>query len=235
MEVPFAVTPPDNTATDYPLPGNLLRSSVPRLWEVLEHAQGVGALGNAPVIAHIWHASVFADVAARAGVELRGPVLDLGSGGGVPGLVLAHLWPDRDFLLLDGSRRRTALLHEAVSTCGLSDRVTVQCDRAEVAAHLPALRSMFSLVVSRAFGPPPVVAECASGFLQPGGLLVVSEPPEGSADRWPKEQLAEVGLVPLGRVEDPLHFQVLLQESLCPERFPRRTGIPTKRPIYRVD
>jgi 16S rRNA (guanine527-N7)-methyltransferase len=104
-------------------------------------------------------------------------------------------------------------------------------------------RGAFSLVVARSFGPPAVVAECGAPFLCPGGILVVSEPPPPPVDggrtgpeggRWPGRALAELGLVPQDPSQDRFGYQVLRQAEPCPDRYPRRTGIPSKRPLYRA-
>ncbi len=136
-------------------------------------------------------------------------------------------------MLLDGSVTRCEFLRWAAAELGLEpDRVDVLASRAEEAGRQPELRSTFDLVVARSFGAPAVTAECAAPFLVTGGRLVVSEPPGGSRDRWPADRLEELGLRPLDAVVEPSAFQVLLQERPCPERFPRRTGIPAKRPLF---
>jgi 16S rRNA (guanine527-N7)-methyltransferase len=96
--------------------------------------------------------------------------------------------------------------------------------------------------VSRSFGPPAVVAECAAPFLEVGGRLVVSEPP-GPLDRWDHaEELAELGLaVPPADPSDPSDphgrgsYRTLIQISACPPRYPRRVGIPAKRPLFTTE
>ncbi|HET6966289.1 MAG TPA: hypothetical protein VFH58_16050, partial [Acidimicrobiales bacterium] len=104
--------------------------------------------------------------------------------------------------------------------------------RAEEAGRRPDLRGTFDVVVARSFGGPAVTAECGAPFLVAGGRLVVAEPPGGSADRWPAEGLEVLGLRPVEAMTEPSAFQVLLQQEPCPERFPRRTGIPAKRPLF---
>jgi 16S rRNA (guanine527-N7)-methyltransferase len=166
--------------------------------------------------------------------------MDLGSGGGIPGLVLAHLWPDREAVLLDSNERRTRFLSEVIDEQGWAPRVRVVVGRAETAGRVEALRGGFSLVVSRSFGAPPVTAECAAPFLCQGGLLIVSEPPAPHPKdriddaRWPQEGLALVGLEPLALWRDVFGYRILRQRTLCPLRYPRRVGIPGKRPLYRV-
>ena len=165
--------------------------------------------------------------------------MDLGSGGGIPGLVLAHRWPERNAVLLDSNDRRTRFLAQVVEEQGWGHRVRVVTERAELAARIEGLRGAFALVVARSFGPPPVTAECAAPFLRPGGTLIVSEPPtagsvEDDTSRWPAQALAAVGLEPLGVWRDSFGYRLLRQKVPCPERFPRRVGIPAKRPLYRV-
>jgi hypothetical protein len=96
---------------------------------------------------------------------------------------------------------------------------------------VPDLRGTQVAVVARAFAAPPVTAECAAPLLRVGGLLVVSEPPGAAgADRW--SGVAELGLGPAVHRPGPPALVVLTQESACPLRYPRRTGIPAKRPLW---
>ena len=132
-------------------------------------------------------------------------------------------------MLLDANARRAAFLETVVADLGLVDRVTVVAQRAERAAHLDELRGAFDLVVSRSFGPPAVTAECGTGFLRVGGRLLVSEPPAETVDRWPAGPLAELGLADHGR-HGPV--RILEQVASAPDRFPRRVGVPTKRPLW---
>jgi 16S rRNA (guanine527-N7)-methyltransferase len=164
--------------------------------------------------------------------EAPADVLDLGSGGGVPGLVLLALWPLTEGVLLDAGERRSSFLSEAVTSLGWAGRVQVVRARAEEAGRHPHLRAHASLVVSRSFGPPAVVAECAAPLLKPGGRLIVSEPPAGD-DRWPLGPLASLGMA-VGPVivSGEARFQVLRQEQMCPSDRPRRVGVPAKRPLW---
>lgn len=164
-------------------------------------------------------------------VPQGGWALDLGSGGGLPGLPLALALPGLHWVLLDGSTTRCGFLSEAVDELNLADSVEVVATRAEDAAQ-GRLRGSFDLVVSRSFGPPAVTGECAAGFLRTGGHLVVSEPPGSTGDRWPPDGLAKVGLRLVGTVTEPSAFAVMEQVRACPATFPRRTGIPTKRPLW---
>jgi len=202
---------------------------------VLEEARTRHLLGPAPLDEQVAHALGFvvAAVSAGAGAVPR-RWLDLGSGGGLPGLVLAGAWPDSSGLLLDAAQRRARFLVESVDALGWADRVAVVHGRAEDVARDPAYRAGFGLVVARSFGPPAVTAECGAPFLQVGGVLVVSEPPDEGPDRWPSEPLQTLGLAPERRVRDRFGYEVLRQIAPCPDRFPRRAGVAARRPLYRT-
>lgn len=202
------------------------------LIEVLEQSRALGFLGPGPVTGHLDHAEAFADAAG----DEPGTFLDLGSGGGVPGLVLALRWPTSRAILLDGSVKRAAFLQEAVETLGLGDRVEVWAERAEDSGRDEGRRAIADVIVSRSFGAPPVVVECAAPLLRVGGCLVVSEPPSdpqgGRASRWPAAGVAIVGLEVESTIPGPPALTVLRQIRACPDRYPRRVGIPAKRPIF---
>jgi 16S rRNA (guanine527-N7)-methyltransferase len=158
-------------------------------------------------------------------------------------------------ILLDGSVRRAEWLQHAVGELGLTERVDVVSERAELAGRLTTWRHQQGIVVARSFGRPAVTAECAAPFLAVGGALVVSEPPplaapasevdhrtatyalaDGSreiATRWPSRGLVELGFGPATEWRSRgYRYAVLRMESLCPERYPRRNGIPAKRPLF---
>ncbi len=224
--------------TAVPPPGPPLPES---LIEALQRAQAWGFLGPGPLDVHVAHAQGFADAAdAHRFADATGAWMDLGSGGGIPGLVLAHRWPERVSTLIDSNQRRARFLAEVVENQGWGDRVQVLSDRAEMAGRAEALRGNFSLVVARSFGPPAVTAECSAPFLRPGGILIVSEPPlsapndDTDESRWPAEGLAQVGLERLALWRGGFGYRVLRQTVECPARFPRRVGVPGKRPLYRV-
>lgn len=165
----------------------------------------------------------------------RGPGLaaDLGSGGGIPGLALAHRFPDASWVLVEAGARRARFLEEVIGELHLSGRVSVMAARAEAIGRDPRHRARYDLVVSRGFGRPSVTAECAAPLLRRHGAAVISEPPGGRPGRWSVE-----GLGPLGMEIGPAPtlsagaFQVLTQRELCPERFPRRVGVAAKRPLF---
>ena len=218
-----------------------------QLGEILEEARAAGFLGPGPVVTHLRHAEGFVAVCRRLWPDGVTPpvLLDLGSGGGLPGLVVATHWPEATLVLLDAQGRRTAFLKGAVHRLHVEARVSIRQDRAESAGRDPAIRGNFDGVLARSFGRPAVVAECAAPLLKVGGWLVVSEPPGDSPDdpsdssadalkavRWPAEPLRQLGLVPDLLVHQEFGYQTLRQADPCPDRFPRRDGVPAKRPLF---
>lgn len=169
------------------------------LLSVLAESQRFGALGEPPEVALV-HAERFLAALGAASV-----VLDLGSGGGVPGLVLAVRRPDLTMVLLDRRTARTDLLHRLVLKLGVSDRVRVVAGDARVVGSRPEFAGAFDTVVCRSFGTPEVTVLCAAPFLSSTGRLVVSEPP-GNPARWGDPGVAKGGLAP---IESPVGLQVL--------------------------
>jgi 16S rRNA (guanine527-N7)-methyltransferase len=198
---------------------------------VLREARLLGFLGPGPPETHIEHAGGFVRAVLAVVPDAPRACVDLGSGGGVPGLVLAAAWPGSTWALVEARQRRRDFLVEAVARLGLVGRARVVGERAEVVGRDPTHRGGYALVVARSFGPPAVTAECAAPLLAPGGLLVVSEPPGSDGARWDAVALAPLGLSPARLWQDPAAtFEVLLQQAPCPDRFPRRA--PSKRPLF---
>jgi len=209
---------------------------------VLQEAQQRHLIGASPVSVQVEHSRAFLRTLLLETVA--GPVLELGSGGGLPGLVMAVANQDLRLVLLDSTRRATEFLRWAVGELQISSRVTVVNTRAEQLGRDLDYRGQFAAVVARSFGPPAVTAECGAAFLRVGGRLIVSEPPAGKgvsafkeagspqAQRWPSEGCAKLGLTPETFVRDDFGFAVLRQTALCPDNYPRRPGIPSKRPLF---
>lgn len=188
---------------------------------MLRDAAAAGLLGTRELSGAIEHARGFLTV-----LRPTASVLDLGSGAGLPGLVLAVERPELDVVLVDASQRRTDALRRSVGRLSLARRVQVICRRAEDLGRDPAWRARCPAVVARSFGPPGLVAECAAPLLRVGGQLVVSEPPSPDPGRWPPEGLAEFGLV-----RDAVTTRAYASFTLvdpCPDRYPRRSARPLR-------
>jgi 16S rRNA (guanine527-N7)-methyltransferase len=160
--------------------------------EVLTIAQRVGTLGDRPIPEVMEHAKAF--VAAL--VDITGTVIDIGTGAGVPGLVIAQERPDLTLVLADRRATRMDALQMGVSGLGWEDRITVlTCDIADLGKQ-PEHAGQYDAVVCRGFGSPEVTAPLARPLLKNGGTLIVSEPPSPKPSRWTSELLEKTSFEP---------------------------------------
>jgi 16S rRNA (guanine527-N7)-methyltransferase len=148
-----------------------------------------------------------------------GAIVDVGSGGGAPGIPLAAALPGREVTLLEPNGRKAAFL-EAVARD--FSNVRVVRGRAE---EQPT--DVFGVAVAKALAPPPVAAEWCLPLVRPGGGVVLWVGPSAEAERvvHVAERLA-------GELYDaPPGFLVLRKVAPTPAGFPRRTGVAKKRPL----
>jgi|TARA_B110000263_G_scaffold42926_1_gene34895 hypothetical protein len=157
--------------------------------------------------------------------------VDLGSGGGLPGLVLATL-TNCNWFLVERSERRCRFLEWAARSLEVFDRVSVvHADATEVGRG--ELRGSVMLVTARAFGPPGATIECGAPLLSDEGHLVVSEPPEDRRARWPEDPLGELGLSDAGAWEhEGARFQAFRSDGACGDRYPRAWKAIERSPVF---
>ena len=151
--------------------------------------------------------------------RFEGPVVDVGSGGGAPGIPLAHALPEREVTLLEANRRKCDFLERWAAEL---PNVRVVCGRAE---EQPL--DAYGVAVAKALAPPPVAAEWCLPLVSPGGAAVLFVGETADADRvaWVAEQLA-AELEP-----SPAGLLVLRKLGPTPAGFPRRPGVARKRPL----
>lgn len=167
-----------------------------------------------------------------------GAIVDIGSGAGVPGIPMLIADPSLALTVVEAHGRRCEFLETAAAELAL-DGVSVRRMRAEDAGRDPGLRESFALAVARAVAPLPVLVEYALPLLRPGGLLAA---PKGSRARDELHE-ADAAIAALGgSALEPLALS--LPEGVAPQlvvlverdgplpgRYPRRPGIPRKRPL----
>lgn len=200
------------------------------LLAVLERARSWGFLGPGPVQEHVDHAAGLLEVLQGLGPDDPRRAVDLGSGGGVPGLLAAVATPAWRWVLLDSMARRTDFLRDAVRELGLEGRVEVWRERAEVAGRAEGTRGEIDVVTARSFAGPAVTAECAAPLLRPAGLLIVSEPPGADGSRWDPEGMAGLGFSTPSTSTGG--WVVHRLATPAPEWAPRPVGRPAKRPLW---
>ena len=163
------------------------------------------------------------DALVAAPLLENGPVVDVGSGGGSPGVPLAVARPEFRFDLLESVRKKCDFLRWWAEQF---DNVSVVCDRAEDHAR-GAGRDAYGTAVARALAAPPVAAEWCLPMLRPGGRAVLFVGPSADADAVAKAAREVAGELE----ESPAGFLLLRKTGPTPDRFPRRPGVARKRPL----
>ena len=177
----------------------------------------------------------------RMDPPLRGPLwgVDMGTGGGVPGLVLAVALPESRWVLVDSTKRKCAAVRAMADALGLKARVEVVCERAEVVGRDARYRGQFDLAVARGVAAAPVVAEYLAPLLGHGGLALLYRGCWSAVDHQALQQAAqqlgcrirarERCLLPDNRGQR--HVLILEPETACPDAYPRAVGVPARRPL----
>jgi 16S rRNA (guanine527-N7)-methyltransferase len=160
---------------------------------------------------------------ALAGLELvrrsQGPIVDVGSGGGTPGIPLAQMLPEREVTLLEAERRKTEFL----------DRWTAELPNLRVvwgrAEEQPT--EAYGAAVAKALAHPPVAAEWCLPLVREGGAVVLWVGPSADLDA-----VAAASAKVAGELEEsPPGFAVVRKIGPTPAGFPRRPGVAKKRPL----
>jgi 16S rRNA (guanine527-N7)-methyltransferase len=148
-----------------------------------------------------------------------GRVIDVGSGGGSPGIPLAVALPLRSFTLLEAERRKCDFLHRATTALPNAKVVWGRAEEQPVDA--------FGVALAKALAKPPVAAELCLSLVEPGGAVVLWV--GATADREPIARVAELLGGCLESDDDGLI--VLRKLTATPPGFPRRSGMAKKRPL----
>jgi 16S rRNA (guanine527-N7)-methyltransferase len=149
-----------------------------------------------------------------------GPIVDVGSGGGAPGIPMAQALPEREVTLLEATQRKCDFLERW--TADLAN-LRVVCGRAE---EQPL--DAWGVAVAKALAPPPVAAEWCLPLVAPGGAAVLYVGPTAQADRV--SQVAGLLAAEL-ELDSPPGLLVLRKLGPTPPGFPRRPGVARKRPL----
>ena len=155
------------------------------------------------------------------GVELvakiDGPIVDVGSGGGAPGIPLAHALPEREVVLLEAERRKCAFLEEHAPP-----NARVVWGRAEEQET-----DWAGVAVAKALAHPPTAVEWCLPLVRPGGAVVLWVGPSAE----PGKVAAVAAKIAGELAESPAGFLVVRKTGPTPDGFPRRVGVARKRPL----
>ena len=168
--------------------------------------------------------------------------IDVGTGGGFPGLAIAIALPGAEMTLLDSVGRKTAAVQAMAEGIGLAGRVRVRTERIEATGHDPGSRQRFDLAVARAVAAAPVVAEYLVPLLSRDGEALLyrgqwSDNDEQALKQALKPLQAEVIGVQQTHLPDDRgirHVLTVKSCGLCPATYPRAIGIPAKFPLSGV-
>jgi 16S rRNA (guanine527-N7)-methyltransferase len=162
---------------------------------------------------------------------VEGPLVDIGSGGGLPAIPLA-IATGAEVTLVEATTKKAAFLEAALGTLRLRGHVVPQ--RAELAGRDPALREHFACATARAVSSAPTVLELCVPFLRVGGTAVLQR---GSLNDRERNAVMDAAPMLGARLEQEIVLEgerrILLLKKVesTPQRFPRRTGVPEKRPL----
>ncbi len=192
----------------------------PRLesWlEALLETPGLTALRD---YEEAWHVHVEQSLTALEDVRrFAGPIVDVGSGGGSPGIPLAAALPEREVTLLEASARKCAFLERAARRF---PNVRVVRGRAEEQEP-----DRFGVALAKALAPPPVAVEWCLPLVAPGGAAILFVGP--SAETGAVARVAE--LLAGGPPQARTGLLVIPKLGPTPPGFPRRPGAARKRPL----
>lgn len=201
-----------------------------RLQQSILNAQDWGFIGG-DLQQHLDHSMAFVEILKSLNLN-GGTGLDLGSGGGLPSLIILNSIPEIRLSLVEVMSKRAAFLEQAIIDLEFDSRARVIKRRAEELAHDQLFRERYSFVTARSFAGPGVTAEVAAGFLKVGGVLVVSEPPNSIGERWPADGLDRIGFRLREVRKDEFGFAVLVKVRACQSGYPRIAGKAWKHPLF---
>lgn len=159
--------------------------------------------------------------------------LDLGSGGGFPGIPLAIMRPDMQWTLVDSVAKKVRFLEEVSAAIGLQN-VQAVCGRAEALAHDPAHREQYHLVTARAVARLPILLEYCVPFLRVNGFFAAMKGEQAPKELKESRRAIERLSVKLMRSQaQPGGGQLLWFKKRRPtmDKYPRDVGIPSQKPI----
>lgn len=173
--------------------------------------------------------------------KLHPPVstlIDIGSGAGFPGLPLKIVLPSLALTLLEATGKKTAFLHHLVERLALTG-VTVVTGRAEDAAHSPDHRERYAVAVARAVARLDTLAELTLPFVQVGGWVIAQKGEAPGAEAAGAARALdllgggapEIRPVRVPGLDAERHLVVMAKVRATPDRYPRRAGLPAKKPL----
>ena len=164
-----------------------------------------------------------------------GKVIDVGSGGGLPGIVWAICRPDLEIVLLDSAKKKCLAMDEFASALGLKN-VKPLWGRCE--EHALKTRETYALASARALAHAGVLAEYLAPLVSVGGSLLAFKGPKGTEElaevggRWGELGLSDPSLLPYGPEDRNYAFVVWSKDKKCSRDYPRKAGLALTKPWW---
>ncbi len=186
----------------------------------------------------LWRAHVADCASAVPLLPKSGNVIDVGTGGGLPGIVWAVCRPDLAFTLLDSVSRKCELVDKIAASMGLAN-VSVVCSRSE--DYAKNFSSRFDVAAARAVCQAGVLAEYLVPFVKKGGRLMAFKGPKAEEElapasgRWKRLGLSEPAVISYPLMDMERRLVVWHKSAPTPKGIPRRPGMAEKFPWYLAD
>jgi 16S rRNA (guanine527-N7)-methyltransferase len=165
-------------------------------------------------------------------------IIDVGTGAGFPGIPIKIALPDIKMTLLEATAKKALFIRQLTAKLALKD-VEVLNERAEEAAQKPQYREKFDVVVSRAVAELAILAELTLPFCAVGGYLIAQKKGDISVELEQSlkaiemlgGRLSGVEKIRLAGLDDERYLILIEKTGATPQKYPRRSGMPEKRPL----
>ena len=165
-------------------------------------------------------------------------IIDVGTGGGFPGVPLAVVSPEKQFILMDSLKKRLNIIDELTSSIGIRNVSTVHA-RAEELARNKEHREQYDLCVSRAVANLATLSEYCLPFIRQGGYLLAYKGPDAEEEIAQAKkaifllggQLERIESAPLNRYGLDHRILFIKKVRNTPAKYPRKAGTPSKDPL----
>lgn len=165
-------------------------------------------------------------------------LIDVGTGGGFPGVPLRIVRPDLRLTLLEATTKKIVFLQHLASALALTD-VTFLNARAEAVGHMPEHRERYDIATARAVALLPILVEYLLPLVRVGGQCVAMK--GESAEREASEaanalhilggEVSRIAPIHLPNVAEPHYLVIITKVKPTPSRYPRQVGVPAKKPL----
>lgn len=167
-----------------------------------------------------------------------GKVIDIGTGAGFPGIPISLILPNFDVTLLESIGKKADFCQHVIEALGLENVEVIQA-RAEALGQAPEFREQYEWGLARAVAIAPVVLEYLLPFIRVGGSVLLQKGATGPAEMHQAEtalrvlgaEVEQIQSIELPCVTEARHLISVRKTAATPEKYPRRAGIATKRPL----